>query len=124
MNIFPCISYTIMECFFEKSEILFLSFSIVRFVSSICLCSAYSFGIIESDIVRRIIIEHGNVRIRNYILDELSYVFFFCGVATHKTMFPERIYISWFCFGSFHGFELLLDIKSIFLYLQHIIPYG
>lgn len=76
MSIFLCISESVMKCFFEKEKVFFFGFRIICFLTTITFSITESPGVIQSDIVRRVIIEHGYIRIRRDCLEEFSYILF------------------------------------------------
>lgn len=111
-----------MKGFFEKEKVVFFGFRIICFLATITFPIAESLGVIESDIVRRVIVEYGYIGIRRDCLEEFSYILFIGRVSAHDPMLSEGIDISEFCRRSYDRFKFFFYIKSILLDSEHIVP--
>lgn len=122
MSIFLCISESVMKGFFEEKKVVFFGFCIICFLATITFSVAETFWVIQSDIIRRVIVEYGYIGIRRDCLEEFSYILFIGRVSTHDPMISKSIDISEFCRRSYDWFKLFFYVKSIFLDSEHIVP--
>ena len=76
MSIFLGISESVVKGFFEEKKIVFFGLCIICFLTTITFSVAESLGVIESDVIWRVVVEHGYIRIRRDCLEELSYILF------------------------------------------------
>lgn len=122
MSIFLGISESVVKGFFEKEKVVFFRFRIICLLTTVTFSIAESLGVIESDIIRRVIVEHGYPRIRRDCLEEFSYILFIGRVSAHDAMLSEGVNISEFCCRSDYRFKLFFYIKPILFDSEHIIP--